>query len=145
MKENDSNKNIKRENKNFKYIYCNTISGKLIKLNPFNKLYNIKNNNSINSFSKKIMNLNIKNNYNYKKMDNYLNIKFGKMFNNEKKSNNTNDNNNSGNPSLITNENMSNKNIILNENIMNINFNSINSVNSSKNLNNKEKKFSIFL
>ena len=145
--EKDSNKNVKMENKNFKYNYCNTISGNLKKINPFNKLYNIKNNNSINSFRKKIMNLNIKNNYNYKKMDNNLNIKFGKMFNNEKKSNNINinDNNNSGNPSLITNENMSNKNIILNENNMNINFNSINSVNSSKNLNNKEKKFSIFL
>ena len=123
---NDSNKNnnIKminnsgEEYKNYKYNYCNTISGDFLKIKPFNKLYNIKNNNSINTFRKKIMNTNKNENGN----ENEIKI------NQEK--------NSSLVPSIITNGDKNNN--------LNNNFNSINS-NTSKNTTNEEKKFSLFL
>ena len=134
--ENDMNKIDNKQNNNYKYKYCNTISGNLTKLKPFNKLYNIKNNNSINSFRKKIMEIN--NNINKKK--------FGEINNK-----NININVNTNNSNNIANNNSLPASITITENINNINHvnnlnTNFNSINSSKHLNNnKEKKFTTFL
>ena len=128
----------KEKNKEIKYNYCNTISGNLLKIKPFNKLYNIKNNNSINTFRKKIMDMNTKYHKKIDSMNNKLETILHKG------------NNNSLPPSLVVNDNKNNKNINdlsnqeynNNTNNTNINFNSIN---SSKNLNNKEKILNSFL
>ena len=54
-----SNEKINRKN-NIKIKYCNTITGKKSKTKPFIKNLNMKNNNSINAFKKKLKNLKIK-------------------------------------------------------------------------------------
>ena len=119
-------KNESNKDKKNIYKYCNTMSGNTLKLKPFNKLYNIKNNNSINFFRKKIMDIN-----NGKKKEIIRN------------NNKTNNNKDSLTPSLIANENINDKNILLlnNEN----KYTNYNSSNSSNNLSNKDKKFSSFL
>ena len=131
--ENNSNSNEDynyNNYKNYKYNYCNTISGDCLKIKPFNKLYNIKNNNSINSFRKKIMDTNL----NRLKKPNTINNKNEIQLNK--------DQNNALVPSIITNG--VNNNILLNKNFENNNFNSINS-NTSKNTTNEDKKFLLFL
>ena len=122
---NNNNNNESVENKIYKYNYCNTISGisgNLSKINmkikPFNKFYRFKINNSINSFRKKIMDLN----NNYKKLIT-MNNKMQNILKTE---------NNIMSPSLTSNQCKNNNN----------NFNSIN---SSKNLNCNNQKFKDFL
>jgi serine/threonine protein kinase len=56
-----SNDKVQKKEKNIKVKYCNTISGtNKTKVKPFIKNLNMKNNNSINAFKKKLKNLKIK-------------------------------------------------------------------------------------
>ena len=80
-------KNEENNGKKYIYKYCNTISGNLLKIKPFNKVYNIKNNNSINSFRKKIIDINL--NFG-KKIDM---LKNNGQINNKNKLNNEKNNN----------------------------------------------------
>ena len=58
---NEKESSEKKEKKNIKFNYCNTINGNNIsKTKPFIKNINMKNNNSINSFKKKLKNLKLK-------------------------------------------------------------------------------------
>jgi serine/threonine protein kinase len=127
-------KNV-NEDKKIKYNYCNTISGGLLKMKLFDKLYNFKNNNSIHSFRKKIMGININ-------INNYLNNHFNKrdldnqietIVNKEKNNDIAFDDD---------------KNINVNDLIVQVQDNNntnYNSINDSNNINNKDKKFTSFL
>ncbi len=133
----NNNEDLKNNNENrkkhkIKYNYCNTISGGLLKMKLFGKLYNIKNNNSINSFRKKIMGLNMHINNLHKNIDLVHNNKIESIENKE---------NDNKNVELYDNKNINIKDLIIQDNTNTY----YNSINDSNNLNNKDKKMTSFL